>query len=76
MNNIPNELSGKDNTATYDDILNNTEIYEKILTLPDEIAISQYITSLRQVARQYKLPIKILITTNIQKATIIKSIMY
>lgn len=55
MNNIPNELSGKDNTATYDDILNNTEIYEKILTLPDEIAISQYITSLRQVARQYKL---------------------
>lgn len=52
MNNIPNELSGKDNTATYDDILNNTEIYEKILTLPDEIAISQYITSLRQVARQ------------------------
>ena len=55
MNNIPNELSEKDNTATYDDILNNTEIYEKILTLPDEIAISQYITSLRQVARQYKL---------------------
>ena len=28
--------------VTYDDILNSTAPYEKILTLPDEFAVSQY----------------------------------
>ncbi|SEH78178.1 putative DNA primase/helicase [Ruminococcus flavefaciens] len=41
--------------VTYDDILNNTETYEKILMLPDEFAISQYITALRQIAKKFKL---------------------
>lgn len=40
---------------SYDDILYGTEIYEKILELPDEIAVTQYITALRQKAKQYKL---------------------
>ena len=45
----------KENVISYDDILNKTELYENILTLPDEIAILQYITSLRQTAKKYKL---------------------
>ncbi|WP_303800075.1 phage/plasmid primase, P4 family [Ruminococcus flavefaciens] len=41
--------------VTYDDILNNTAPYEKILALPDEFAISQYITAFRQIAKKFKL---------------------
>ena len=41
--------------VTYDDILNSTAPYEKILTLPDEFAMSQYITAFRQVAKKFKL---------------------
>ena len=41
--------------VTYDDILNSTAPYEKILTLPDEFAISQYITAFRQIAKKFKL---------------------
>lgn len=40
---------------TYDDILNSTSPYEKILALPDEFAISQYITAFRQIAKKFKL---------------------
>ena len=45
----------KEEVISYDDILNKTELYENILTLPDEITILQYITSLRQTAKKYKL---------------------
>lgn len=41
--------------ATYDDILNSTELYERILTLPDEFAVAKYVTALRQTAKRYKL---------------------
>jgi putative DNA primase/helicase len=41
--------------ASYDDILYSTQLYEKILEQPDEIAVSQYITALRQIAKRYKL---------------------
>lgn len=41
--------------ATYDDILNSTELYERILTLPDEFAVAKYVTALRQTAKHYKL---------------------
>ncbi len=41
--------------VTYDDILNSTASYEKILTLHDEFAISQYITAFRQIAKKFKL---------------------
>ena len=41
--------------VTYDDILNSTAPYEKILTLPDEFAVSQYITAFRQIAKKFKL---------------------
>ena len=37
LNKLKEELSA----VTYDDILNSTAPYEKILTLPDEFAISQ-----------------------------------
>ena len=39
LDKLKEELSA----VTYDDILNSTAPYEKILTLPDEFAVSQYI---------------------------------
>ena len=50
-----NENQKEIERITYDDILYGTEIYEKILDLPDEMAVTQYITSVRQTAKQYKL---------------------
>lgn len=41
--------------VTYDDILNSTAPYEKILTLHDEFTLSQYITAFRQIAKRFKL---------------------
>lgn len=41
--------------VTYDDILNSTAPYEKILTLHDEFTVSQYITAFRQIAKRFKL---------------------
>ena len=38
LDKLKEELSA----VTYDDILNSTAPYEKILTLPDEFAVSQY----------------------------------
>lgn len=51
LDKLKEELSA----VTYDDILNSTAPYEKILTLPDEFAVSQYITAFRQVAKKFKL---------------------
>ena len=51
LDKLKEELSA----VTYDDILNSTAPYEKILTLPDEFAISQYITAFRQIAKKFKL---------------------
>ena len=51
LNKLKEELSA----VTYDDILNSTAPYKKILTLPDEFAISQYITAFRQIAKKFKL---------------------
>ena len=51
LDKLKEELSA----VTYDDILNSTAPYEKILTLPDEFAISQYITTFRQIAKKFKL---------------------
>lgn len=50
-----NETQKEIERITYDDILYGTEIYEKILDLPDEMSVTQYITSVRQTAKQYKL---------------------
>lgn len=51
LDKLKKELSA----VTYDDILNSTASYEKILTLHDEFAISQYITAFRQIAKKFKL---------------------
>ena len=51
LDKLKEELSA----VTYDDILNSTAPYEKILTLPDEFAVLQYITVFRQVAKKFKL---------------------
>lgn len=51
LDKLKEELSA----VTYDDILNSTTPYEKILALPDEFAVSQYITAFRQIAKKFKL---------------------
>lgn len=53
LDKLKKELSA----VTYDDILNSTASYEKILTLHDEFAISQYITAFRQIAKKFKLTV-------------------
>lgn len=49
------KLKEKLSEVTYDDILNSTAPYEKILTLHDEFTVSQYITAFRQIAKRFKL---------------------
>lgn len=49
------ELKEMLSKVTYDDILNSTSPYEKILTLHDEFTVSQYITAFRQIAKHFKL---------------------
>ena len=51
LDKLKEELSA----VTYDDILNSTTPYEKILALPDEFAVSQYITAFRHIAKKFKL---------------------
>lgn len=52
---LSNTAEAELSSATYDDILNSTGLYERILTLPDEFSVAQYVTALRQTAKRYKL---------------------